>query len=585
MAFDGITLANIAAELRDCLLGGGISRIIQPEPDELFLTVKNHKEQYYLLLSANASLPLIYLTPFKKEAPMSAPNFCMLLRKHIQGGQIKEIVQPALERVIIFEIEHRDELGDLRTKKLVIEIMGKHSNIIFVDDGDKIIDSIKRIPSSVSSVREVLPGRDYFIPSTSEKKDPLLADEASFHTVMSSAKGDIVRALYTGFNGISPAASEEFAFEAGCDGRCGYADLAQKEQEALCRVFLGHMEEIRNGHFSPNIVNEGDVPKEFASYRMAMYAHEPYRTEHFPSASEMIRAYYGAKERSTRIRQKSADLRHIVTGALDRVNKKYQIQEKQMLSTEKRDKYRIYGEMLNTYGYEAEEGAKELRCTNYYNGEELVIPLDPTLRAQENAQNYFNRYQKLKRTAQALETQLEETKSEREQLMSCLTAIDLAETETDLADIRRELSDYGYIQKRTEAKKGARRPAKSLPYEYISSDGFTIYVGKNNYQNEELSFKIADGNDWWFHAKGAPGSHVIVKCGGRELPDRTYEEAAALAAYYSSERKAPKVEIDYTLRKNLRKKNGGKPGFVIYHTNYSLMAVPDISALRRAGAQ
>ncbi len=581
MAFDGITTAGIAAELQETLAGGVISRIIQPERDELMLTVRSKGGQKLLLMSANASLPLIYLTDVKKEAPMTAPNFCMLLRKHLQGGQITEIVQPSLERIIMIGIMHRDELGDLCRKKLIIELMGKYSNIILTDDGDRILDSIKRVPSSVSSVREVLPGRNYFIPETTGKRNPLAASGEDFINGMEQAPGDVVHALYGTYTGLSPSAAEEFVYEAGIDGRCLFRDLKEDEKEALADVFLSRMAEIRSGHFYPNIVSCGGEPKEFGVFPYRMYAHDPYSAKAVGSASRMLIEYYGARERSTRIRQKSADLRHIVTTALERTNRKFAIQEKQLQSTEKRDRYRIYGEMLNTYGYSAPEGAKELVCTNYYTSEPITVPLDPELSASENAQRYFARYNKLKRTEEALKGQIEETAGDRDQLTACLTAIDLAENETDLSDIRRELSDFGFIQKKGPSRKGVRREAKSAPYLYRSSDGFLIYVGKNNYQNEELSFRIADGSDWWFHAKGAPGSHVIVKTGGRELTDRTYEEAGALAAFYSSKRKAPKVEVDYTLRRNLRKKNGGKPGFVIYHTNYSLMAVPDISSLTR----
>ena len=592
MAFDGITTANLVSELNKELVGGGISRIIQPERDELFLTIKNNRQQYFLLMSANASLPLMYLTDKKKEAPMTAPNFSMLLRKHIQGGQITAVRQPSLERIIILEIAHRDELGDLRTKQLIVELMGKHSNIIFADEENRIIDSIKRVPSSVSSVREVLPGREYFIPETLKKEDPLLADAASFSKAMSSYSGDLVHAMYGTYTGISPSAAEEFAYEASellakreadavFDARSSYALLGDAAKEALCEVFLGHMEDVRTETFFPNIVMKKDEPVEFGSFVYHMYGHGDYSCRTYQSVSTMITDFYGARERSSRIRQKSADLRHVVTTALDRTNKKFALQEKQMLSTKKKDQYRIYGEMLNTYGYEAKAGDKELSCINYYTNEPITVPLDVMLTPSENAQKYFNRYNKLKRTQEALTEQLKETAADREQLESCLQAIDLAENEADLADIRRELADYGFIQKKGPVKKGVKREVKSAPYCYRSSDGFLMYVGKNNYQNDELSFKIADGNDWWFHAKGAPGSHVIVKAQGRELPDRAFEEAGALAAYYSSQRKAPKVEIDYTLRRNLRKTNGGKPGFVIYHTNYSLMAVPDLKGLTR----
>ncbi len=581
MAFDGITVANIVSELDETITGGGISRIIQPEKDELLITVKSSRIQYHLLLSANASLPLLYLNDAKKEAPMSAPNFCMLLRKHLQGGQILSVAQPSLERVVVISVLHRDELGDLRKKKLIIELMGKHSNIIFTDEDDVIIDSIKRVPLSMSSVREVLPGRKWFIPCADGKRNPLETDVPGFLSAMESTTGDIVRALYGAFAGISPAAAEEFAFEAAAEPRKAFGDLTEDEKKKLAAVFLGHMERIRNRDFTPNIISENGEPVEFGSIPFLMYGHAPYVTVPCASASEMLRSYYGTKEKLTRIRQKSADLRHLVKGALDRTNKKYLLQEKQLRDTEKRDRYRIYGEMLNTYGYSAEEGARELRCVNYYTGEEITVPVDASVSIQQNAQKYFARYNKLKRTAEALSVQIAETEADREQLESVLTSIDLAETEADLNEIRQELVDYGFAQKKSSVKKGAKREAKSAPYSYTSSDGFEILVGKNNYQNEELSFRLSDREDWWFHAKGTTGSHVIVRTGGRQLTDRTFEEAGALAAYYSSARKAPKVEVDYTKRKELRKKNGGKPGFVIYHTNYSLMAVPDISGLKR----
>lgn len=581
MAFDGITTANIVSDLKEVLVGGGISRIVQTEKDELLLTIKNNKKTYLLLMSASASLPLIYLTEKKKEAPLTAPNFCMLLRKHLQGGQIIDITQPSLERIIIFHVNHRNELGDMAEKKLILEIMGKYSNLIFTDEENNIIDSIKRVPSSMSSVREVLPGRPWFIPETQKKRDPLTETPEGFASSMMKAAGNLGRVLYLVYTGLSPAASEEFLYEAGIDPRQGWADLSDAEKKGLCSVFLSHMEAIQKEQFTPNIVYKDGEPQEFGSFPYTMYASPACQREKFDSASRMLETYYGKREAITRIRQKSADLRHLVTTALDRTNKKYALQEKQMASTEKREKYRIYGEMLNTYGYECKEGDKSLLCINYYTNEEITVPLDPTMNASQNAQKYFARYNKLKRTAEALTVQMEETENDREQLEAILTSIDLAENENDLTDIRRELSDFGFVQHHSSTKKGAKRPQKSLPYSYTSSDGFEMLVGKNNYMNEELDFKIANGSDWWFHAKKMPGSHVIVRSMGKEVPDRTFEEAGALAAYYSSGRKAPKVEIDYTLRKNLRKKNGGKPGFVIYHTNYSLVATPDISHIKR----
>lgn len=582
MAFDGITTANLVSDLKNTITGGCISRIIQPEKDELLLTVRVRREQYLLSMSANASLPLLYLTDRKKEAPMTAPNFCMLLRKHMQGGVILDITQPSLERIVILTIQHHNEMGDTVRRKLIIELMGKYSNIIFTDENDTIIDSIKRVPESVSSVREVLPGRKWFIPAQEGRSDPFaVSEKGEFRAVMEKTRQDLVRGICGSFTGFSKTAAEELCFEAGADPRKGWGDLDEDGRKALGQAFENLIAALRGERFEPSCVMLNGEAVEFASLPLTMYAHAPYEIIRCPDAGTMIRTYYGTREKVTRMRQKSADLRHIASSARDRVRKKLLIQEKQMQSTEKRETYRIYGELLNAFGYSAEEGAREFTCTSYYDGQPVTIPLDPLLTTSENAQHYFARYNKLKRTAEAMETQIAESRADSEQLDSILVAIDLAETESDLAEIRRELEAYGFAAKKAKTVKGARREAKSEPYSYTSSDGFEILVGRNNYQNEELSFKTAEGGDWWFHAKGAPGSHVIVRCRGKKLPDRTFEEAASLAAWYSSLRKAPKAEVDYTQRKNLRKKNGGKPGFVIYHTNYSMMVTPGADGLQR----
>lgn len=294
--------------------------------------------------------------------------------------------------------------------------------------------------------------------------------------------------------------------------------------------------------------------------------------------SKVLEQYYAEKDAITRIRQKSSDLRRIVQTALERNRKKFDLQAKQMKDTEKMEKYKVYGELINTYGYNLESGCKSFQALNYYTNEEITIPLDPTMTPQENAKKYFDKYNKLKRTAQALEEQLQDTETEILHLESISTALDIALLESDLSQIKEELQEYGYIKKHYTGKKKVL--AKSKPLHYLSSDGYDIYVGKNNYQNEELTFKFATGNDWWFHAKKMAGSHVIVKSRNEELPDRTFEEAGKLAAYYSSGRTAPKVEIDYIQKKHVKKPNGSKPGFVVYYTNYSLMIEPDISGLK-----
>ena len=303
------------------------------------------------------------------------------------------------------------------------------------------------------------------------------------------------------------------------------------------------------------------------------------REERFDDISALLRTYYEKKDIYTRIRQKSSDLRKIISLHIQRSAKKYDLQLKQLKDTEKMDKYRIYGELINTYGYQSSEGDKSLTALNYYTNEEITIPLDPTLSPAKNAQKYFDRYNKLKRTKEALDTLLSETKAELDHLETTSAFLDMARTEDDLSSIKQELTDCGYI-KSNHHKKGAKSSSKSRPYHYLSDEGYDIYVGKNNYQNDELTFKVANSNDWWFHAKKIPGSHVIVKGKGCELPDSVFEKAASLAAFYSKASDSGKVEIDYLQRKDVKKPNGAKPGYVIYYTNYSMSVAPELTGVR-----
>lgn len=577
MAFDGITIANIVTELNQTITGGKINKIAQPENDELIITIKNQRKQYRLFLSASASLPLIYLTETNKPSPLTAPNFCMLLRKHIGSGKIIAIEQPGMERIIRFTIEHLNELGDLCTKYLIVEIMGKHSNIIFCNEEDQIIDSIKHVSAHMSSVREVLPGRPYFIPETQSKLNPFVLTEEIFQEKIFPRPVNVAKAIYTSITGISPLMAEEVCYRAGIDGGIPTDGLEDVERVHLAHTFLRMVDDIKDGHFEPNIIYKGKEPVEFACFPLSQY--QDYRAVSYPSIFPVLETYYAEKNIVTKMRQKTVDLRKIVQNALERNVKKYQLQQKQLKDTEKKEKYRVWGELLNTYGYEVEPGAKSMEALNYYTNEMIQIPLDETMTPQENAKKYFDKYSKLKRTKEALDTLLQETGDEIKHLESIAASLDIASSEEDLVQIKEEMMEYGYVKRKNTG--GKKVKVTSRPYHYISSDGYDIYVGKNNFQNDELSFKFASGNDWWFHAKGQPGSHVIVKSKNEELPDRTFEEAGKLAAYYSRGRQAPKVEIDYTQKKNLRKPTGGKPGFVVYYTNYSLLIEPDITGLQQ----
>jgi predicted ribosome quality control (RQC) complex YloA/Tae2 family protein len=454
--------------------------------------------------------------------------------------------------------------------------MGKHSNIIFCDDKNMIIDSIKHISGMVSSVREVLPGREYFIPKTQEKAELLESSIDDIKGVITSKAMPLFKAIYGGFTGISPCIAHEICYRAGVDSDKGTGGLSEDELSNVANELVKIADDIKNGNFTPNVVFENKQPVEYAVTTLSSYSSD--NSKQFDTVSELLEYYYAEKNAITRIRQRSVDLRKIVQTALERNVKKYDLQLKQLEDTSKREKYKVYGELLNAYGYGVEPGAKSMEALNYYNNEMVTIPLDPTLSTGENAKKYFDKYQKLKRTCEALTTLTKETKEEIDHLSSIATSLDIALKEEDLVQIKEELIESGYIKRKGGGK---RERITSKPFHYISSDGYDIYVGKNNYQNDELTFKFATGNDWWFHAKGIPGSHVVVKANNEELPDRTFEEAGRLAAHYSQARGQDKVEIDYLQKKNVKKPNGAKPGFVVYYTNYSLVIDSDISNIRQ----
>ncbi len=579
MAFDGVVISNIVRDMSKRLIGGRIYKIYQPEADEINLVVKNHGTTFRLMLNASATLPLVYFLDENKQNPPTAPNFCMLLRKHIGNGRIVGVEQPGFERIIILEIEHLDEMGDLCKKKLVIELMGKHSNIIFMEEDGRIIDSIKRIGAQISSVREVLPGHDYVLPPN-EKMNPFEVTEDCFKNVLMEKSMSIEKAIHTSITGFSKLIANELCYESGIDGNFSTDSLADNNKDALWQSFQRLIIRMQEGDYQPQIVYQEDVPVAFSAVPLSMY--EDMTIEVFEDISGVLSTYYSEKDTYSRIHQKSTDLRKVLSSAVERTAKKYDLQRKQLKDTEKRDKYRIYGELLQTYGYEIKAGDKSITVLNYYDNQEVTIPLDENLSPVENANKYFNKYNKLKRTYEASLSLVQESKATLDHLLSLQNSMEIATSEADLAEIKEEMVLAGLVKAKPGKKTGVKAE-KSKPLHYISSDGFHMYVGKNNLQNDRLTFKTAGPKDLWFHAKEMPGSHVIVKLEGAEdVPDATYEEAARLAAYYSSGKTSPKVEIDYTRRGNLKKPPQSNPGYVIYHTNYSMVALPDIKGIVEA---
>ena len=573
MAFDGIVISNLSYELNTKLVGGRISKISMPEENELIFTVKNNAKTYRLLISASASLPLVYLTDVNKPAPKVAPAFLMLLRKYIGTAKITDIFQMGLERILCFKLEHLNELGDLSHKCMYVEIMGKHSNIIFTDENNKIIDSIKRISANMSSLREVLPGREYFLPDELKKKDLLNTELEEFTEILKSKEYALSKSIYMNFAGISPLIAEEIVLRASLPSQAPSTSLSELEYTHLFHTIKNLLDDINAHNFSPNIVYRKEEALEFSSFELFSYNGEEYKKYSYDSVSKMLYDFYSSREAFVLNRQKSSDLRRIVNTALERASKKYDLQEKQLQDADKKDIYRVYGDLLNTYGYSLKGGESSFTTENFYDdNKEITIPLDKNKSAKENAKKYYDKYAKLSRTTKALSEEIVNTKNDIEHLLSIQTALDVSSDDESLSQIRQELVDFGYIKKHSSGK---QKKSTSHPYHYISTDGYDIYVGKNNYQNEELTFKVATGNDWWFHAKGIPGSHVILKSNNEEdLPDRVYEEAAALAAFYSKAKDSEKVEVDYIQKKNIKKVAGAAPGFVIYHSNWSMVATP-----------
>ncbi|MDF1616988.1 Rqc2 family fibronectin-binding protein [Petrocella sp. FN5] len=577
MAFDGIVISNIVKELNDTIVGGRIGKVTQPEKDEIILTVRNHRTNYKLLLSSMASMPRLHLTDTNKTNPITALNYCMLLRKHLIGGLILSITQPNFERIVVIEIQNLDEMGETCYRKLIIEVMGRHSNIILTDEQDMILDSIKRIGAQVSSVREVFPNRPYVFPPNQGKANPLsIRDFDAFLQIIRGQEA-LQQALYKNITGFSPQMAEEICFRAGLNGSTVVDDLNLEQIQSVYDVYTLLIQAIEKGDYAPTMVLDASGKQiAFSAFPIRFYQNEslvPY-----DSVSAMVEHFYLNNAIQSRISQKSVDLRKLVQTNLERCYKKLNLQLQQLKDTEDRDKYKIVGELIHANLYQIKEGDTEVTVLDYYHeNQPRTITLDPRLTPSQNANKQYEKYNKKKRTLAALSEHIKATKGEIEHLESVKYALANALREEDLLEVRQELMETGYLKfRRSKSKKALQ---KAEPMHFRSSLGHDIYVGKNNYQNDLLATKLSNGGDWWFHAKDIPGSHVIVKADGQELPDVVYEEAAGLAAYFSKDRESPKVSVDYTLKKNLKKPNGSAPGYVIYHTNFSLMVAPSLKGV------
>jgi predicted ribosome quality control (RQC) complex YloA/Tae2 family protein len=582
MAFDGITIAGIISEIKKKALGGRIDKIYQPEADEIVLNIRSLGSAYKLNLSANPSHPRLFFSDRQYTNPQNPPLFCMVLRKHLQSGKIIDITQPSFERIINIYVESLNEMGDYSVKRLILEVMGRHSNLILVDENDIVLDCAKHITHDKSSVREVLPGKKYELPPSQNKQDTLSLTREGFMPLTEQAGDKKLQALiYTNYTGISPQTADELCYRAGLDSSDRVSQLTEEQSERLYTAFSAMVDEIKREDFHPELAyDEAGKITDFAPYPMQRFAGLEKRR--FDSMSELIEFYYAHKDFVYRMNQKTQDLKHLIGSNLERCARKKELQQRTLKEIEGRDTYQLYGELLTANIYSVSKGMTSVSLPNYYAEDmaEITIPLDGNLTPSENAQKYFKRYNKEKRTFVALQEQIAQNDEELEYLESVLTSVASCVDEQDIKDIREELKEQGYI-KRIKQQKGMKSSKHSSPMHFVSDDGFHIYVGKNNKQNDELTLRFAKGCDIWLHTKQIPGSHVIIVTEGAAVPNTTLTQAATLAAYYSKGQTSSLVPVDYTEKRNVKKPNGSKPGFVIYTTNQTAYITPSEEAVNK----
>ncbi len=578
MALDGITAAAIVHELKTNLIGGRIDKIHQPVADEIRFSVRGAGVVHKILASANSSNPRIHFTETARENPMTAPLFCMVLRKHIAGGKIMDICQPNFERIIMIKIESANEMGDMTVKNLILEIMGKHSNLILTDENGRILDSIKRVSHEKSSVREVLPGKDYVLPPSQNKKNPLLAEQGDFLFSLALQSGQKLQEfLYKTYTGISPIMAGEICFRADLEPSDTCQQITPEKGEALFTAFQAVMEEVKLSNFTPKLYYHPNSNRVLDFGVIDMTEFKAFQQKTFPSISALLESFYQERDHASHIKQKAHDMRRLVSSNIERCIKKKEIQLKTRKDVAAMESWRKKGELLTANIYAIPQGATTFRTTDFYDEAmgEIEISLDPTKTPSENAQKYFSRYNKAKRTLTALEIQEKQNDEELVYLESVLNALENASDEADLAEIRTELAESGFVR-RQAPKKGAPKAKKAKPLHFTSSDGYEIYVGKSNLQNDELTLRFADSMDIWLHTKEIPGSHGIIRTNGTGIAsDTALEEASNLAAFYSKAKNSSMVPVDYTQRKNVKKPNGAKPGMVIYLTNRTIYVTPD----------
>jgi predicted ribosome quality control (RQC) complex YloA/Tae2 family protein len=568
MSLDGIVVRSLAHQLELCI-GGRINKIHQPSPHDIVLQIRAQSANYRLLLSANPTYPRLHLTEETFQNPTEPPMFCMLMRKHCEGAIIERIEQVGLERIMHIDVRHRDELGDLTVRRIVIELMGRHSNIILVDPAtNQILDGIHHVTPAISSYRIVMPGSSYTAPPEQNKTNPLLLTKAEFiHQMSVDADAEILRdrRLVQQFSGMSPLIAKEIVYRAALQA-------SDHELERLWDGFHSVMEPVRSNGYTPNIIDSEQDGK--AYFSVVELTHLTGRARVFSTISECLESFYSGKAERDTVKQRTSDLNRFLQNEIAKNQKKLEKLEDALREGQDADKFRIIGELLIASLHLVNRGDRQVEVLNYYDEDQrmLTIALDPQLTPAENAQRYFKKYSKLKNSLGVVGEQVKSAHEEIAYLGTILAQLETASLR-DIEEIREELMEQGYLrdrQKKTIKKKKPDRPSLTC---YTSSEGIAIYVGKNNLQNEYLTNRLAQAGDTWLHTKDIPGSHVVIRSG--QYGEATLHEAAQLAAYFSQARASSQVPVDYTLIRHVRKPNGAKPGFVIYEQQKTLYVTPE----------
>ena len=568
MSFDGLFTRAVSHELSELLKGGRINKIHQPFKNEILMVVRAGGSNYKILLSAHPSYARVQMTSEQYENPSEPPMFCMLLRKHLEGYIIEDIRQESLDRMIIFEVKGRNEIGDLSYKQLIVEIMGRHSNIILVDKSrNMILDSIKHVSFAINTHRAVQPGQEYILPPNQEKADPFAAKEEDVLRLIDFNAGMLDKQLVAQFAGLSPLAAREIVFQAGLANR-----------STLPKAFVTFIEKAKNHQYLPTI-HSANGKEHFYLFPLE---HLQGEKKSYRSTGELLDRFYFGKAERDRVKQQGNDLERFILNEKEKNAKKIEKLKQTLQEAKNARKFQLYGELLTANLYAIQKGMKEISVVNYYEeeGTSITIPLDPRKTPSENAQKFFTRYQKAKNALEIVQSQIEHAQQELAYFETLQQQLEAAAPK-DIQEIREELAEGGYIRQRQ--KKGPKKAQTKIILEkYLSSDGTEILVGKNNKQNDHLTTKAAARDDIWLHTKDIPGSHVVIR--SKEPSRDTLHEAANLAAYFSKARQSSSVPVDFTQIRHVKKPSGAKPGYVIYDQQQTIYVTPDeelILKLRR----